>query len=256
VALRLKATTLGAARQSRDKLANEISKLEAQSVICRRTGELVGFMSGGPPHRQLTNFRPATAHLRPCSGHMMMRHCISSGGRWRGADEFEPDFRSIRVHQKVRVLQKRLGRRVFERAASSPERTELDYESGVSARQAYPIRLCPRTDDFFIGVSATLAWQSYGGAARQMIAGWSPHLAWLALPPAPTSPSPEQLVAMSRGLAVMRQNVDKLAADITKLQAIQQGALDRTSTSPPSTSVAPARKPVPQPPPVRGPSVR
>jgi hypothetical protein len=32
VALRLKATTLGAARQSRDKLANEISKLEAQSV--------------------------------------------------------------------------------------------------------------------------------------------------------------------------------------------------------------------------------
>jgi hypothetical protein len=109
---------------------------------------------------------------------------------------------------------------------------------------------------FFIGVSATLAWQSYGGAARQMIAGWSPHLAWLALPPAPTSPSPEQLVAMSRGLAVMRQNVDKLAADITKLQAIQQGALDRTSTSPPSTAVAPARKPVPQPPPVRAPPVR
>jgi hypothetical protein len=31
-------------------------------------------------------------------------------GRWRDADEFEPDFRSIRVHQKVRVLQKRLGR--------------------------------------------------------------------------------------------------------------------------------------------------
>jgi hypothetical protein len=37
---------------------------------------------------------------------------------------------------------------------------------------------------------------------------------------------------MSRGLAVMRQNVDKLAADITKLQAIQQGALDRTAASP------------------------
>jgi hypothetical protein len=110
---------------------------------------------------------------------------------------------------------------------------------------------------FFIGVAATLAWQSYGGAAREMIAGWSPHLGWLAPPPAPASPSPEQLVAMSRGLAVIRQNVDKLAADITKLQAIQQGVPDRTSASSPSPAVAPARRPVSQPPPpARGPPVR
>jgi hypothetical protein len=110
---------------------------------------------------------------------------------------------------------------------------------------------------FFIGVVATLAWQSYGGAARGTIAGWSPHLGWLAPQPAPTSPSPEQLVAMSRGLAVMRQNVDKLAADISKLQAIQQGALDRTAASPPSPVVVPVRKPVPQPPPpARGPPAR
>jgi hypothetical protein len=102
---------------------------------------------------------------------------------------------------------------------------------------------------FFIGVAATLAWQSYGGAAREMIAGWSPHLGWLAPPPARASPSPEQLVATSRGLALMRQNVDKLAADITKLQAIQQGALDRTAALPPSPAVVPARKPVSQPPP-------
>jgi hypothetical protein len=110
---------------------------------------------------------------------------------------------------------------------------------------------------FFIGVAATLAWQSYGGAAREMIASWSPHLGWLAPPPAPASPSPEQLVAMSRGLAVIRQNVDKLAADITRLQATQQGVPDRTSASPPSPAVAPARRPVSQPlPPARGPPVR
>jgi hypothetical protein len=75
---------------------------------------------------------------------------------------------------------------------------------------------------FFIGVAATLAWQSHGATARDVMASWSPHLAWLA-PPASAGPSPEQLVAMSRGLAVMRQDVDKLGADITKLQAIQQG---------------------------------
>ncbi len=30
------------------------------------------------------------------------------------------------------------------------------------------------------GVAATLAWQSYGGAARKMIANWSPQLRWSA----------------------------------------------------------------------------
>ena len=106
---------------------------------------------------------------------------------------------------------------------------------------------------FFIGVTATLVWQSYGGAAREAIASWSPHLGWLARPPpAPAGASPDQLAAISRGLAVMRQNIDKLAADITKLQAIQQGAVDRTSASPPSPAAVPARKPVPQtPPPAR-----
>jgi len=110
---------------------------------------------------------------------------------------------------------------------------------------------------FFVGVAATLAWQSYGGAAKETIASWSPHLGWLAPPPAPAGTSPEQLVAMSRGLAVMRQDVDKLAADITKVQAIQQGTVDRISAPPPSPAVAPLRKPGAQPPPpVRAPPAR
>jgi hypothetical protein len=89
---------------------------------------------------------------------------------------------------------------------------------------------------FFIGITATLAWQSYGGPARETIAGWSPRLAWLAAPAAPTGP--DQIVAISRDLAVVRQSVDKLAADIVKLQAPQQG-----TTSPPPAVAAPARKP-------------
>jgi hypothetical protein len=98
---------------------------------------------------------------------------------------------------------------------------------------------------FFIGVTATLAWQSYGGAARETIASWSPRLAWLAPPAAPTGASPGQIVAISRDLAVVRQSVDKLAADITKLQAPQQGT-DKTPASPPSSAVVPVRKPSPQ----------
>src|SRR5215831_14361035 len=93
---------------------------------------------------------------------------------------------------------------------------------------------------FFVGVTATLAWQSYGGATREAIARWSPRLAWL-VPPAAPAP-PDQIVAISRDLAVVRQSVDKLAADFTKLQVPQQGA-DRTSASPPSAAAVPARKP-------------
>jgi hypothetical protein len=108
---------------------------------------------------------------------------------------------------------------------------------------------------FFIGVAATLAWQSYGATAREVMASWSPHLSFLAPPPAPASTSTEQLVAMSRGLAVMRQDVDRLAANITKLQAIQQGAVDKTAATPPSPATV--RKPVLQPPPpVRAPPAR
>jgi hypothetical protein len=88
-----------------------------------------------------------------------------------------------------------------------------------------------------IGVTGTLAWQSYGGPARETIASWSPRLAWLAPPALPTGA--DQIVAISRDLAVVRQGVEKLAADIAKLQVPQQG--DRTSASPPSA--VPARKP-------------
>jgi len=100
---------------------------------------------------------------------------------------------------------------------------------------------------FFIGVTATLAWQSYGGATREAIARWSPRLAWL-VPPAAPAP-PDQIVAISRDLAVVRQSVDKLAADFTKLQASQRGALERTSASPPPPAVIPVHKPVPHTPP-------
>src|SRR5260370_11847012 len=39
---------------------------------------------------------------------------------------------------------------------------------------------------FCIGVAATLTWQSYSGAARQIIANWSRQLGWLA-PQAPVA---------------------------------------------------------------------
>jgi hypothetical protein len=121
---------------------------------------------------------------------------------------------------------------------------------------------------FCIGVAATLAWQSHGDAAREMIANSSPQLGWLApqaaslaqtapdmiTPAAPAAPSPElqQLKAMSFVFATVRQSVDQLAAsqqqmasDIAKLRADQQELLHKMSAPPPRPAAAPARKPVP-----------
>ena len=82
---------------------------------------------------------------------------------------------------------------------------------------------------FFIGVAATLAWQSYGGAARKAVAGWSPHLGWLAPAAAPADTSRERLKATSLALVAARQSLDKLASELSKLQA--QGTADKPSRS-------------------------
>jgi len=108
---------------------------------------------------------------------------------------------------------------------------------------------------FCIGVAVTLAWQSYGDAGREMIAKSSPHLAWLAPQTMQTTSAASagasldlnQLKAMTRDLAAVRQSVDKLAAEITKLQVTKQGTPDRASAPPPAAVGAPGRKPVPPP---------
>jgi hypothetical protein len=124
---------------------------------------------------------------------------------------------------------------------------------------------------FWMGVGATLVWQSHGDAAREMIANSSQQLRWLApqtvaqtapdmvAPTAPATPSPDmqQLKAMSLGLAALRQSVEQLAAAqqqltdaIAKLQATEQEILDKVSTPPrPAAAPVPARKSAPPAPP-------
>jgi hypothetical protein len=165
-----------------------------------------------------------------------------------------------------------------------------------------------------IGVAVTLAWQSYGEAAKQMIAGWaqqqlgwslwllatssplgpemvaeqpSPPAVQASAPDAPqarpvaqtgpemvaptpaAAPSPErptpgaapsrelqQLDAVVRDLASLRQNIEKLAAgqeqmarNIARLEAAEQDIRHRMiSAPPPQSAAAPARKPASTPP--------
>jgi hypothetical protein len=93
---------------------------------------------------------------------------------------------------------------------------------------------------FCIGVAATLAWQSYGDAAREMIASSSAQLGWFApqaapvaqnapdvIAPAATSPDQQQLNAMSLDLDAVRQSVDRIAT--SQEQAMR--SVDRITTS-------------------------
>lgn len=67
---------------------------------------------------------------------------------------------------------------------------------------------------FVAGFAAGIAWDSYGGAARKAIASWSPQLSWLA----PTASS-ERLKAMDLALATARQSLNKLANEMSRLEA-------------------------------------
>ena len=120
---------------------------------------------------------------------------------------------------------------------------------------------------FCVGVGTTLAWQSYGDAARAMIANSSPQLAWLAPQAAPVVPTATDVVApagaassdvqqLAFGLAAVRQSIDLLAAqlaagqqqmggDIAKLQADEQEILQKLSAAPMRPSAPPPRKPAP-----------
>ena len=136
---------------------------------------------------------------------------------------------------------------------------------------------------FGIGVGATLVWQSYGDAAREMIANSAPQLAWLgpqsppvaenaADPIAPASsaavaPDP-QLNAVALDLEAVRQSVERIATsqeqltrtvdqlaagqeqmtrDIAKLHAIEQYILYKSSEAPPRPAPAAAPRPAARP---------
>jgi len=136
-----------------------------------------------------------------------------------------------------------------------------------------PLALARFLITFCIGVAVTLAWQSYGDAAREMIVNSYPQLGWLApqaepaaqnapetitlvAPAAPAAPSLDQqpLSAVLLHLDAVRQSVDRIAAgqeqmtrnvdqlaaaqeqttrELSKLQAIGQYILYKNSEPPP-----------------------
>jgi hypothetical protein len=113
-----------------------------------------------------------------------------------------------------------------------------------------------------IGVGGTLAWQSHGDAAREIVVARAPTLAWLlsvsttkSPAVAATSPDPvQQLEPLASNLDVVRRSVEELAAkqdqmaqNIATLQAVDEDIRQKMLSTPPSPSqqAAPIQQPKP-----------
>jgi len=142
-----------------------------------------------------------------------------------------------------------------------------------------------------IGVAATLAWQSYGDAGKQVIAtkapelGWSPETrkmitSWVPIgwtkppagsekqvvpvaqtapqnvaPKAPTTASldPEQLQQITQSLTTLTAGQDQMTRVIGRLESAVAELITKMPEPPPQPPAAPARKPMPVPPSSRAP---
>jgi hypothetical protein len=143
-----------------------------------------------------------------------------------------------------------------------------------------------------IGVGVTLAWQSHGDEAKEIVRTQAPSLAWL-LPVSTTKTVPDalgssaatsaelvqQFKPVALDLAIVRHSLEQLAAkieqlaakqeqmvqNIATLQAVEQDISQKMSSSSQPRVVSPRKPPqptamqslsVPPPPPPAGPSLR
>jgi hypothetical protein len=157
----------------------------------------------------------------------------------------------------------RIGIRPVKPSIHSPRSSSLRDDQVASDRPPVGRRLLRTLTRFFIavliGVGGTLAWQSQGDAAREMVVARAPTLAWLlsvsttkSPAVAATSPDPVQLLEpLASNLDVVRRSVEQLAAkqdqmaqNIATLQAIEEDIREKMSLSP-SQQTAPIPQPKP-----------
>jgi len=179
----------------------------------------------------------------------------SSGGLAR-----DPDIRS----------DQRIGRRRMKPSIDSPHHYRFGEGPPASGRPSIGRRIFRTLTRFsitvLIGVGATLGWQSYGDAAKEMLVARAPMLAWVLSVSttkspvvAATSTDPmQQLAPMASNLDVVRRNVEQLAAkqeqmaqNIAALRAVEEDIRQKMSSTPPAPA-APAQQaasiPQPKPP--------
>jgi hypothetical protein len=201
---------------------------------------------------------------------------------WQTAEETSSGGPARDLHARS---DQRVGTRPMKPSIRSPRPSGLNDDQVASDRPSIGRRIFRTLTRFIIavliGIGATLAWQSHGDAAREMVVARAPSLGWLlsvsttkSPAVAATAPDPvQQLEPLASNLDVVRRSVEQLAAkqeqmaqNIVTLQALEEDIRQKVSSPPPSPSQQAASIPqykppqprvqsssVPRPPPPAGP---
>jgi len=170
-----------------------------------------------------------------------------------------------RPHDLDARSDQRIGTRPMKPSIRSPRPSGLKDDHIASDRPSIGRRIFRTLTRFFIavliGIGATLAWQSHGDAARDMVVARAPSLAWLlsvsttkSPAMAATAPDPaQQLEPLASNLDVVRRSVEQLAAkqeqmaqNMATLQAVADDIRQRMSITPPSSPSQQQAAPIPQ----------
>ena len=183
---------------------------------------------------------------------------------WQTAEETSSGGPARDLHARS---DQRVGTRPMKPSIRSPRPSGLNDDQLASDRPSIGRRIFRTLTRFFIaviiGIGATLAWQSHGDAARDMVVARAPLLGWLlsvsttkSPAVAATAPDPlPQLVPLASNIDAVRRSVEQLAAkqeqmaqNIATLQAVEEDIRQKVSSPPPSPSQQAASIPQQKPP--------
>ena len=174
----------------------------------------------------------------------------------------EKEWQTAEARDLDAISDQRIGKRPAKPSNHSSRAFSLKHDQVASDRPPVGRRIFRAVSRFLIvvliGVGGTLAWQSYGDAAREIVIVRAPTLAWLlsvsttkSPAVAATSPAPvQQLEPLASNLDVVRRSIEQLAAkqdqmaqNIASLQAVEEEIRQKISFAPPSTP--PQAAPIP-----------
>ena len=179
----------------------------------------------------------------------------------------EKEWQTAEAHDLDAISDQRIGRRPVKPSNHSSRSSSLKHDQVASDRPPLGRRIFSTVARFFIavliGVGGTLAWQSYGDAAREVVIVRAPTLAWLlsvstTKPPAVAATSADPMLRLAplasnvdlvrRSLEQLAAKQDQMAQNIATLQGVQEDIRQRMSYTPPSPSQQAASIPQPKPP--------
>src|SRR4051794_4955257 len=161
----------------------------------------------------------------------------------------------------------RTGRQRMKPSTNSPYPYRFGERQPASGRPSLGRRMLRTLVRFsiavLIGVGATLGWQSYGDAVKDMLAAEAPILGWVLSSVPTTKPSAvavtsidptRQLAPLASTLDVVRRSVEQLAAkqeqmaqNIAALRAVEEDIRQKMSSAPPAPAPTQQAASIPQP---------